>query len=98
MKKVTLKTANKQDFFRRGEALVLLAGADQAMPEERTLTFEDPADLLRLQIPRRLELVRSLKSAPGSITAIAGRSYRNRSAFKCDVFQLLQAGLVAMAT
>ena len=64
--------------------MVLLAGADQAMPEERTLTFEDPADLLRLQVSRRLELVRSLKGAPGSVTVFGGRWQRNSSAFKGD--------------
>jgi predicted transcriptional regulator len=84
MKKVTLKTAHKQDFFRRGEALVLLAGADHAMPEECALRFEDPADLLRLLTPRRLELVSSLKGAPGSVTVFVGRWQRNSSAFKGD--------------
>jgi len=41
---------------------------------------------------------RSVKGASGSITAIAGCLHRNRRAFKSDVFQLLQAGLAAMAT
>ena len=45
-----------------------------------------------------LEVFRSVTGAPGSITAIAGRLHRNRRAFKSDVFQLLQAGLVAMKT
>ena len=48
MKNVTLKAGNEQDFFRRGKVLARLADAGQPMPEERTVSFEDPADLLRL--------------------------------------------------
>jgi predicted transcriptional regulator len=98
MKIVILETANKQDFFRTEKALAHLAVACQAIPEERTLRFQDPADLLRLLTARQLEVFRSVKGAPCSITIIAERLHRDRSAFNGDVFQLLQAGLVAMKT
>ena len=73
MKNVTLKAGNEQDFFRRGKVLARLADAGQPMPEERTVSFEDPADLLRLLTASRLEVCRSVKGEPGSITVIAGR-------------------------
>ena len=98
MKNVTLKAGNEQDFFRRGKVLARLADAGQPMPEERTVSFEDPADLLRLLTASRLEVFRSVKGEPGSITVIAGRLQRDRSAVKRDVDQLAQVGLVTIET
>jgi len=98
MKNVTLKAGNEQDFFRRGKVLARLADAGQPMPEERTVSFEDPADLLRLLTASRLEVFRSVKGEPGSITVIAGRLQRDRSAVKRDVEQLAQVGLVTIET
>jgi len=98
MKNVTLKAGNEQDFFRRGRVLARLADAGQPLPEERTVSFEDPADLLRLLTASRLEVFRSVKGEPGSITVIADRLHRDRSAVKRDVDQLAQAGLVTVET
>ncbi len=98
MKNVTLKAGNEQDFFRRGKVLARLADSGEPMPEERTVSFEDPADLLRLLTTSRLDVFRSVKGEPGSITAIAGRLHRDRSAVKRDVDQLAQVGLVTIET
>jgi len=98
MKNVTLKAGNEQDFFRRGRVLARMADAGQPVPEERTVSFEDPADLLRLLSASRLELFRSVKGEPGSITAVAGRLHRDRSAVKRDVDQLAQVGLLTIET
>lgn len=98
MKNVTLKAGNEQDFFRRGKVLARLADAGQPMPEERTVSFEDPADLLRLLTASRLDVFRSVKGEPGSITVIAGRLHRDRSAVKRDVDQLAKVGLVTIET
>ena len=92
------KAGNEQDFFRRGKVLARLADAGQPMPEERTVSFEDPADLLRLLTASRLDVFRSVKGEPGSITVIAGRLHRDRSAVKRDVDQLAQVGLVTIET
>ena len=98
MKNVTLKAGNEQEFFRRGKVLARLADAGQPIPEERTVSFEDPADLLRLLTASRLDVFRSVKGEPGSITDIAGRLHRDRSAVKRDVDQLAQVGLVTIET
>ena len=98
MKNVTLKAGNEQDFFRRGKVLARLADAGQPMPEERTVSFEDPADLLRLLTASRLDVFRSVKGEPGSITVIAGRLHRDRSAVKRDIDQLARVGLVTIET
>lgn len=48
MKNITLKAGNEQDFFRKGKVLARMADTGQPMPQERTVSFDDPADLLRL--------------------------------------------------
>jgi len=98
IKNVTLKADNEQDLFRQGKVLARLANTGQPMPEERTVSFEDPADLLRLLTASRLDVFRSVKSEPGSITVIAGRLQHDRSAVKRDVDQLAQVGLVTIET
>ncbi len=98
MKTVILKASSEQDFFRRGRSLARLADAGTPLPEECTVSFEDPADLLRLLTASRLDVFRSVKDKPGSITVIAARLHRDRSAVKRDVDQLAQAGLVTIET
>lgn len=98
MKNITLKAGTEQEFFRRGKTLARLADAGESLPEERTVSFEDPAELLRLLTVSRLDVFRSVKDEPGSITVIAGRLHRDRSAVKRDVDQLAQAGLVTIET
>lgn len=98
MKNVILRAGNEQVFFQRGKALARLADAGKQLPEERTVSFEDPAELLGLLTANRLDLFRSVKDEPGSITVIAGRLHRDRSAVKRDIDQLTQAGLVTIET
>jgi predicted transcriptional regulator len=98
MKNVILKAGTEHDFFQRGKTLARLADMGKPLPEEHTVSFEDPAELLRLLTVSRLDLFRSVKNEPGSITVIAGRLHRDRSAVKRDVDQLAQAGLVTIET
>ena len=96
MKSIILKAGTEQEFFRRGKDLSRLADAAKALPEELTISFEDPTELLRLLTAARLDVLRSVKDVPGSITVIAERLRRDRSAVKRDVDQLAVAGLVTV--
>ena len=98
MKNVTVKAGKEQDFFRRGNVLALVADTGQPMPEERNVSFEDPADLQRLPTASRLDVFRNVKGESGSIAVFAGRLHRDRSAVKRDVDQLAQVGLVTIET
>ena len=94
MTSVVLKTATEQEFFRRGRDLARQADAGVALAEEHTVSFEDPADLLRLLTAARLEVFRAVREQPGSITGLAQRLHRDRSAVKRDIDQLARAGMV----
>ena len=98
MKSVVLKTATEQEFFKRSQVLAQLADAGQSLPEEHTVSFGEPTDLLKLLTAARLQVFRAVKDQPASITGLAQRLHRDRSAVKRDVDQLLRAGMVKVET
>lgn len=97
MTKLTMKTGTEKDFFKRGRQLAWAADHGEPLPDERTISFEDPADLMKLITSARLTLFRAVKEMPGSITEISERLHRDRSAVKRDVDELERAGLVMVA-
>lgn len=60
------------------------------------ISFKDPADVMKLITATRLALFRASKEAPGSITDIAPRLHRDRSAVKRDLDEFAQVGLVTI--
>jgi len=64
MKNVTLKAGDEHIFSRSGKVLAQLAGAGQPMPEQVTVSFEDPADILCLLTTSRLDVFRSIQPKP----------------------------------
>ena len=97
MTKLIITTGNDADFFKRGRRVAQAADQGETMADERVLSFEDPSDMMRLITEARLALFRAVKDEPGSITAIAGRLHRDRSAVKRDVDILQAAGMVTVA-
>lgn len=97
MTTLTIKTGTEADFFKRGRQLAQAADKGEALPDERVLSFEDPADVMKLITTARLALFRAIKEMPGSITQISERLHRDRSAVKRDVDELARAGLVTIA-
>lgn len=68
----------------------------EALPEKCILRFEDPVEMVKFITTARLALFRAVKDMPGSITDIASRLHRDRSAVKRDVDALARAGLVTI--
>ena len=96
MKKISIIAADETEFFARGKRLAALADAGKPIPKESVISFGDPADLLKMLTPARLALISAVKAQPDSITGIAQRLQRDRSAVKRDVDSLHKAGLVAL--
>lgn len=96
MSKLIIKTGTEKDFFGRGRQLARMADRGEPLPEERIISFEDPADVMKLITATRLALFRAVKEMPGSITEISERLHRDRSAVKRDIDELEQAGLVTV--
>jgi predicted transcriptional regulator len=94
MKRVTVTLGDEDAFFARGKTIAALADAGKPIPNEWIISFGDPADLLKMLTPARLELIGALKSGPSSITAISDRLHRDRSSVSKDVEQLQVCGLL----
>ena len=97
MKQLTIKTGTEADFFSRGRELAKAADRGEMLLESHIISFEDPADMMKLITEGRLALFRAVKEMPGSISEVAHRLRRNRSAVKRDIDALAQAGLVTIA-
>jgi predicted transcriptional regulator len=96
MTNLTIKTGTEDDFFKRGHQLGRAADRGERLPDERVISFEDPAEVMKLMTETRLALFRAVKDTPGSITNIAERLHRDRSAVKRDVDEMERAGLVTI--
>jgi predicted transcriptional regulator len=92
----TIKTRTEEDFFKRGRQLGRAADRGERLPDRRVISFEDPADLMKLMTETRLAVFRAVKNAPGSITHLDERLHRDRSAVKRDVDEMERAGLVTI--
>ena len=97
MKQLTIKTGKEDDFFNRGREVARAIDLGEAPGESHVISFEDPADIMKLVTEGRLALFRAVKEMPGSITEVANRLHRNRSAVKRDIDVLAQAGLLSIA-
>ena len=98
MSEVTIKTGNEADFFRRGRKLAKSADKGTKIQAHRILSFEDPADVLRLLTPARLVLFKTVSQHPGSISEVASRLGRDRSAVTKDVAEMEKAGLLKVTS
>jgi hypothetical protein len=47
MKNITIKTGSEKDFFARGRRLAKCADQGKSIQEERIISFEDQADMVR---------------------------------------------------
>jgi len=96
--KAIIKTGGSDEFFRRGREIAKLADQGKPIPPECVIAFEDAEDIARLVTAGRLALFRAVKASPGSITEIALRLHRDRSAVKRDIDELERAGLLAVVS
>jgi hypothetical protein len=48
MSKLTIRTGTEESFFSRGRQLAKLADQGETLPDERIISFEDPAEVIEL--------------------------------------------------
>jgi len=78
----SLERARKMD---RGEKL----------PSEISMTFEDPADLVRVLSAERVRVIHAVREKPAPVSELAVTLRRDRKAVKRDVSLLESFGLVS---
>ena len=81
-------------FFERSLARAGQLDAGGALAPEMRLTFEDPADLLKLLTVQRLRVLRAIRRKPAPLSELARTLKRDRAAVRRDVGVLASFGLV----
>lgn len=89
-----IKIESTEEFFKRGKSIGSQADQNALVAESKIISFENAEDLASVVSPAKINLFRSVRSAPGSITEISTRLKRDRSAVKRDVDVLCAYGLL----
>jgi predicted transcriptional regulator len=94
MRKTEIRVEGVEAFFERGRKYARLADCGERIPESRIIAFEDVETLLSVLTEKRVTLIKQVKQKPGSITVLASRLGRDRSAVTRDVQLLERAGVI----
>jgi predicted transcriptional regulator len=81
-------------FFERVGEHARRLDAGEPLPAELTVSFEDPADMLRVLSPGRVRLLRSAQAGPKPVSTLATKLRRDTRAVSRDVALLEQFGLL----
>jgi predicted transcriptional regulator len=92
--KVGTGTANA--FFERSLNRARKLDRGEKLPAEMRLTFEDPADLLRVLTVQRVRVLDAVRKKPAPVSELAVVLKRDRTAVKRDVKILTSFGLVTI--
>lgn len=97
MRKTEIRVETLESFFERGRKTAQLAHRGARIPSRRIVAFEDVEDLLQVLTGKRLLLLRQVKETPASITALAKKLKRDRSAVTRDIQILERFGIVQVS-
>lgn len=89
MRKTEIRVEPVGKFFQRGRKLAKLADRKEHIPPTRVVAFEDVGSLLSVLTQKRVLLLKQVKRTPASISVLAKKLNRDRSAVTRDV-QLLE--------
>ena len=94
MRKTEIRVERVETFFERGRKLAEAADLGAAIPSSRVVAFEDVASLLHVLTEKRVLLLKQIKETPTSISLLAKKLNRDRSAVTRDVQLLERFGVV----
>jgi predicted transcriptional regulator len=94
MRKAEIRVESVNAFFERGRKIARMADRGGKIPPSRIIAFEDMESLLHVLTEKRVLLLRQLKKTPGSISDLARKVKRDRSAVTRDIQVLERFGVV----
>ena len=94
MRKTEIRVERVGKFFERGRKLAALADRGVPIPPSRVVAFEDVESLLHLLTEKRVLLLKQVKETPASISGLARKLKRDRSAVTRDVQVLERFGVL----
>jgi predicted transcriptional regulator len=94
MRKTEIRVEPVETFFQRARELGRRSDRGDSIPFSRVIAFEDIESLLHVLTEKRVVLLKEIKAAPSSISDLAKRLKRDRSAVTRDVQVLERFGVV----
>jgi predicted transcriptional regulator len=94
VRKTEIRVERVDIFFERGRKLAKAADRGDAIPSSRVVAFEDVESLLHILTEKRVLLLRQIKETPTSISVLAKKLNRDRSAVTRDVQLLERFGVI----
>ena len=92
--RVTASSGSVEAFVGRSLERARKMDSGQRLPSEITMTFEDPADLVRVLSIERVRVLHAVRKKPAPVSELAATLRRDRKAVKRDVTLLESFGLV----
>ena len=92
--RVTVSSGSVEAFIGRSLERARRLDRGEKLAPEITMTFEDPADLVRVLSAQRVRLIHALREKPAPVSELAATLRRDRKAVKRDVTLLESFGLV----
>jgi predicted transcriptional regulator len=89
-----IRAERTEAFFERGRKLARLADRGGRIPPSRVVAFDDIESLLQVLTANRVLLLKQVRAEPGSITDLARKLKRDRSAVTRDVQALERVGVL----
>ena len=90
-----VKTGSVEEFFSTVGSTMRSADKGEAIkPHIKTLSFEDPMEMLRFLSTAKLKLIHRIRQQPDSITNLAKDTHRKVSAVTRDINELEKVGIV----
>jgi predicted transcriptional regulator len=93
-KNLNVGTGTTEDFFERSLKRARRLDRGEKLAAQVRLTFEDPADLLRVLTAQRVRVIHAVRVKPAPVADLAITLKRDRAAVKRDVKILTSFGLV----
>ena len=94
MQKIEIRVEPAESFFERGRKLARMADRHQPIPSSNVIAFEDIESLLHVLTQKRVLLLKQVKETPASISELAKKLKRDRSAVTRDVQILERFGVL----
>lgn len=93
-RRVTVSSGSVEAFVARSLERARRLDRGERLPSEITMTFEDPADLVRVLSAERVRVLRAVRTKPAPVSELAATLRRDRKAVRRDVSLLESFGLV----
>lgn len=94
-RRVTVTSGTIGAYVERSLARARKLDRGETLPSEITMTFENPADLVKVLSVERVRVLRAVRMNPAAVSELATALRRDRKAVSRDVSLLASFGLVS---